>query len=130
MLALTWQGATSRCQFPTYQTFFFAYMLCVCVCRLEGTEEKLRNRESRPEDLHIIAELREMVTEREALVKKLVVSGAIWCGRWDLRRVSLKQSVREQKKITSTGTELYAQSNQVSQFKMQPQIPSASKCAL
>ncbi|XP_058479325.1 protein FAM184A-like isoform X2 [Solea solea] len=39
---------------------------------LEGTEEKLRNRESRPEDLHHIAELREMVTEREALVKKLV----------------------------------------------------------
>lgn len=44
--------------------------------RLEGTEEKLRNRESRPEDLHVIAELREMVSEREALVKKLVVSGA------------------------------------------------------
>lgn len=44
------------------------------VSRLEGTEEKLRNRESRPEDLHLIAELREMVTEREALVKKLVVS--------------------------------------------------------
>ncbi|CAG06666.1 unnamed protein product [Tetraodon nigroviridis] len=39
---------------------------------LEGTEEKLRNRESRPEDLHVIAELREMVSEREALVKKLV----------------------------------------------------------
>uniref|UniRef100_A0AAQ6IEA1 Protein FAM184A/B N-terminal domain-containing protein n=1 Tax=Anabas testudineus TaxID=64144 RepID=A0AAQ6IEA1_ANATE len=39
---------------------------------LEGTEDKLRNRESRPEDLHLIAELREMVTEREALVKKLV----------------------------------------------------------
>uniref|UniRef100_A0A3P8UNW4 Family with sequence similarity 184 member Aa n=1 Tax=Cynoglossus semilaevis TaxID=244447 RepID=A0A3P8UNW4_CYNSE len=39
---------------------------------LEGTEEKLRHRESRPEDLHLIAELREMVTEREALVKKLV----------------------------------------------------------
>ncbi|KAK5614949.1 hypothetical protein CRENBAI_008525 [Crenichthys baileyi] len=39
---------------------------------LEGTEEKLRNRESRPEDLHLIAELREMVTEREVLVKKLV----------------------------------------------------------
>ncbi len=57
---------------------FFTYMchvcVCVCVSRLEGTEEKLRNRESRPEDLHIIAELREMVTEREALVKKLVVS--------------------------------------------------------
>lgn len=70
--------------------------VCVCVSRLEGTEEKLRNRESRPEDLRIIAELREMVTEREALVKKLVVSGAVWCGRRDLRRVSLKQSVREQ----------------------------------
>ncbi|XP_023804882.1 protein FAM184A isoform X2 [Oryzias latipes] len=39
---------------------------------LEGTEEKMRNRESRPEDLHLIAELREMVSEREALVKKLV----------------------------------------------------------
>lgn len=45
----------------------------VCVCRLEGTEDKLRNRESRPEDLHLIAELRELVSEREALVKKLVV---------------------------------------------------------
>lgn len=33
----------------------------------------MRNRESRPEDLHLIAELREMVSEREALVKKLVV---------------------------------------------------------
>ncbi|KAJ0062557.1 hypothetical protein NL108_016854, partial [Boleophthalmus pectinirostris] len=43
-----------------------------CCFSLEGTEEKLRNRESRPEDLHVIAELREMVTEREALVKKLV----------------------------------------------------------
>uniref|UniRef100_A0A8C1GJP6 Zgc:85722 n=1 Tax=Cyprinus carpio TaxID=7962 RepID=A0A8C1GJP6_CYPCA len=39
---------------------------------LEGTEEKFRNRESRPEDLQAIAELREMVSEREALVKKLV----------------------------------------------------------
>ncbi|XP_056287658.1 protein FAM184A-like isoform X2 [Pseudoliparis swirei] len=39
---------------------------------LQGTEEKLRNRESRPEDLRVIAELREMVTEREGLVKKLV----------------------------------------------------------
>lgn len=47
-----------------------------CLHRLEGTEEKLRNRESRPEDLHVIAELREMVSEREALVKKLVVSRA------------------------------------------------------
>ncbi|XP_016387896.1 protein FAM184A-like [Sinocyclocheilus rhinocerous] len=39
---------------------------------LEGTEEKFRNRESRPEDLQVIAELREMVSERETLVKKLV----------------------------------------------------------
>lgn len=39
---------------------------------LEGTEEKFRNRESRPEDLQAIAELREMIAERESLVKKLV----------------------------------------------------------
>uniref|UniRef100_A0A8C6X036 Zgc:85722 n=1 Tax=Neogobius melanostomus TaxID=47308 RepID=A0A8C6X036_9GOBI len=32
----------------------------------------LYEQESRPEDLHVIAELREMVSEREALVKKLV----------------------------------------------------------
>ncbi|XP_010785432.1 protein FAM184A-like isoform X1 [Notothenia coriiceps] len=42
---------------------------------LEGTEDKLRHRESRPEDLHVIADLREMVTEREGLVKKLVSYG-------------------------------------------------------
>ena len=42
--------------------------------RLEGTEDKFRNRESRPEDLQVIAELKDMVTERESLVKKLVVS--------------------------------------------------------
>lgn len=41
--------------------------------RLEGTEEKFRNRESRPEDLQLIAELKDMVSERESLVKKLVV---------------------------------------------------------
>uniref|UniRef100_A0A1A8IQD9 Family with sequence similarity 184, member A n=2 Tax=Nothobranchius kuhntae TaxID=321403 RepID=A0A1A8IQD9_NOTKU len=39
---------------------------------LEGTEEKFRNRESRPEDLQVIAELKDMVAERETLVKKLV----------------------------------------------------------
>lgn len=39
---------------------------------LEGSEEKFRNRESRPEDLQIIAELKDMVSERESLVKKLV----------------------------------------------------------
>lgn len=57
-----------------------------CVCRggffflfpshrLEGTEDKFRNRESRPEDLQMIAELKDMVSERESLVKKLVVGG-------------------------------------------------------
>lgn len=50
---------------------------CLLPCRLEGTEEKFRNRESRPEDLQVIAELKDMVTEREALVKKLVVGAAI-----------------------------------------------------
>uniref|UniRef100_A0AAV2KFA2 Protein FAM184A/B N-terminal domain-containing protein n=1 Tax=Knipowitschia caucasica TaxID=637954 RepID=A0AAV2KFA2_KNICA len=39
---------------------------------LEATEDKFRNRESRHEDLQIIAELKDMVTERESLVKKLV----------------------------------------------------------
>ncbi|XP_058880493.1 protein FAM184A-like isoform X2 [Acipenser ruthenus] len=39
---------------------------------LEGTEEKFRNRESRTEDLRFIAELKDMVTERESLVKKLI----------------------------------------------------------
>lgn len=43
------------------------------LCSLEATEEKFRNRESRPEDLQVIAELKDMVSEREALVKKLVV---------------------------------------------------------
>lgn len=44
---------------------------------LEGTEDKFRNRESRPEDLQVIADLKEMVSEREALVKKLVVRGRL-----------------------------------------------------
>lgn len=43
---------------------------------LEATEEKFRNRESRPEDLQVIAELKDMVSERETLVKKLVVGDA------------------------------------------------------
>lgn len=46
--------------------------------RLEGTEEKFRNRESRPEDLQLIAELKDMVSERESLVKKLVVGNKWW----------------------------------------------------
>ncbi|KAI1895712.1 hypothetical protein AGOR_G00109070 [Albula goreensis] len=39
---------------------------------LEATEEKFRKRESRSEDLQAIAELKDMVSERESLVKKLV----------------------------------------------------------
>lgn len=50
---------------------------CVSSNRLEGTEEKFRNRESRPEDLQMIAELKEMVSERETLVKKLVVGTVV-----------------------------------------------------
>lgn len=61
----------------TLCTYILSSLTCVPLsthsCRLEGTEDKFRNRESRPEDLQVIAELKEMVTEREALVKKLVV---------------------------------------------------------
>ncbi|MBN3293368.1 F184A protein, partial [Polypterus senegalus] len=48
------------------------YHLLHLLSRLEGAEEKFRNRESRPEDLQFIAELKDMVTERESLVKKLI----------------------------------------------------------
>uniref|UniRef100_A0A803JTD5 Family with sequence similarity 184 member A n=1 Tax=Xenopus tropicalis TaxID=8364 RepID=A0A803JTD5_XENTR len=40
--------------------------------RLTEMEEKYQNRESRPEDLQIISELKEMVTERDQLIKKLI----------------------------------------------------------
>ncbi|XP_067840778.1 protein FAM184A isoform X5 [Heptranchias perlo] len=40
--------------------------------RLEEAEEKYRNRESRAEDLQLIIELKEMVTERDQLMKKLM----------------------------------------------------------
>lgn len=56
---------------------FSVLYFCLSPYRLEGTEEKFRNRESRPEDLQIIAELKDMVSERETLVKKLVV-GNCW----------------------------------------------------
>ncbi|XP_067840775.1 protein FAM184A isoform X2 [Heptranchias perlo] len=39
---------------------------------LEEAEEKYRNRESRAEDLQLIIELKEMVTERDQLMKKLM----------------------------------------------------------
>lgn len=75
--------------------FFFFFFLWVrrehfaVFIRLEGTEEKFRNRESRPEDLQVIAELKDMVTERESLVKKLVVSVSQSCGYIALISISL-----------------------------------------
>uniref|UniRef100_UPI00398E6A66 protein FAM184A n=1 Tax=Pristiophorus japonicus TaxID=55135 RepID=UPI00398E6A66 len=39
---------------------------------LEEAEEKYNNRESRAEDLQLIAELKEMITERDQLMKKLI----------------------------------------------------------
>uniref|UniRef100_A0A4W3HTF9 Family with sequence similarity 184 member Ab n=1 Tax=Callorhinchus milii TaxID=7868 RepID=A0A4W3HTF9_CALMI len=39
---------------------------------LEEAEEKYRNREARPEDLQFINELKEMITERDQLMKKLM----------------------------------------------------------
>lgn len=55
----------------------YVFVFFVSSYRLEGTEEKFRNRESRPEDLQIIAELKDMVSERESLVKKLVVGNMV-----------------------------------------------------
>lgn len=57
-----------------FLSFAVHWNALVCICRLGGTEDKFRNRESRTEDLQMITELREMVAERESLVKKLVVS--------------------------------------------------------
>lgn len=36
-------------------------------------EEKYQNRESRPEDLQLIAELKDLIAERDQLIKKLIV---------------------------------------------------------
>ncbi|XP_028913372.1 protein FAM184A isoform X4 [Ornithorhynchus anatinus] len=40
--------------------------------RLEEMEEKYQNRDSRPEDLQIIAELKDLLAERDQLIKKLI----------------------------------------------------------
>ncbi|XP_073432026.1 protein FAM184A isoform X3 [Dendrobates tinctorius] len=40
--------------------------------RLSEMEEKYQNRESRPEDMQIISELKDMVAERDQLIKKLI----------------------------------------------------------
>ncbi|XP_067402763.1 protein FAM184A isoform X5 [Emydura macquarii macquarii] len=39
---------------------------------LEEMEEKYQNRESRPEDLQLIAELKDLISERDQLIKKLI----------------------------------------------------------
>ncbi|XP_069091485.1 protein FAM184A isoform X2 [Pleurodeles waltl] len=39
---------------------------------LEEMEDKYQNRESRPEDLQVIAELKDMIAERDQLIKKLI----------------------------------------------------------
>ncbi|XP_038250867.1 protein FAM184A isoform X2 [Dermochelys coriacea] len=39
---------------------------------LEEMEEKYQNRESRPEDLHLISELKDLIAERDQLIKKLI----------------------------------------------------------
>uniref|UniRef100_A0A803XPG7 Family with sequence similarity 184 member A n=1 Tax=Meleagris gallopavo TaxID=9103 RepID=A0A803XPG7_MELGA len=41
------------------------------VC-LEEMEEKYKNRESRPEDLQLISELKDLIAERDQLIKKLI----------------------------------------------------------
>ena len=65
--------------FMTPDVLLSAYNMYFCLSSysLEGTEEKFRNRESRPEDLQVIAELKDMVSERESLVKKLVVGKTV-----------------------------------------------------
>ena len=45
--------------------------------RLEEAEEKYRSRQSRPEDLEAIEQLKRALAERELDMKKLVVSRAI-----------------------------------------------------
>ena len=41
------------------------------MCRLQEAEERYENRESRPEDLELIEQLRQQLYEREMLVKRM-----------------------------------------------------------
>ena len=50
------------------------YMINLIYYRLEEAIERYRNRESRPEDLELIEQLRDNILEKEGLVKQLVVS--------------------------------------------------------
>ena len=47
---------------------------CVYVCRLEEARVRYESRESRPEDLELIAELRQRLEEQDALLKRMAVS--------------------------------------------------------
>ena len=46
--------------------------------RLEQAEERYRNRDSRPEDLERIEDLKTMTTERELECKKMLVSEPVF----------------------------------------------------
>ena len=47
----------------------------ICISRLEEAEERYANRESRPEDLELIEQLRSAILEKEERINALVV----WC---------------------------------------------------
>ncbi|KAI5934367.1 Protein FAM184A [Manis javanica] len=47
--------------------------------RLEDMEEKYLMRESKPEDIQMIMDLKAMLTERDQVIKKLIVRFFFWC---------------------------------------------------
>jgi len=51
---------------------------CIVVRRLEEAEEKYRSRQSRPEDLEFIEQLKRALAERELDMKKLVVGADLF----------------------------------------------------
>ena len=51
---------------------------CIVVRRLEEAEEKYRSRQSRPEDLQFIEQLKRALAERELDMKKLVVGADLF----------------------------------------------------
>ena len=70
-------GTTTSCQYklrfiPIYNSAFSFH-----VCRLAESERRYHNRESRPEDLEVIRDLRVKLREQEQKMKELVVSGEL-----------------------------------------------------
>lgn len=49
------------------------FLFWISSCRLEEAEDKYKNRESRDEDLEMIAYLKEMMSEKEQMLLKLNV---------------------------------------------------------